>query len=512
MPAKTRQKLEFGDFQTPDALARRACNVLHRLGVSPRSIIEPTCGKGAFLRASVATFPTCTQFLGFDVNPHYVREAKSVDQASVQCEDFFLKNWTEALEGLQEPICVIGNPPWVTNSAIGSIGSANLPVKSNFQQVRGIEAITGSGNFDISEWMILHLLELLSGRDAVLAMICKTAVARKVLRHAWNWSLEISWSSIYGINAAEEFGAAVDACLLVCILRSGTTSSECAVYSHLETSVQDSTLAVRDGKLLADLDAFSTYGHLAGTSPIKWRSGIKHDCSRVIELRPIGQNKFTNGLGETVELESSYLYPMLKSSEVVKPSPKPSRYMLITQQSMADDTSQIKLKAPRTWDYLQAHADWLDGRASSIYQSRPRFSMFGIGPYSFAPWKIAISGFYKRLEFRSIGTFQDKPIVLDDTCYFLPCKAEHDASVLVKLLNSRAAKGFYRSFIFWDAKRPITAQLLKSLDLGRLAEEAGVSLPAWVDGPRQGSFLPFLGDRFVADQGRIQESTIHPPR
>ena len=492
MPAKPRQKLEFGDFQTPPALARRACDVVRRLGVSPRSIIEPTCGTGAFLRASVAAFPTCAKVLGFEVNPHYVQIAKTIKQANVQCEDFFLKNWPEALVDLREPILMIGNPPWVTNSVVGSIGGANLPAKSNFKNASGIEAITGKGNFDISEWMLLHLLELLSGQEAVLAMICKTAVARKVLHRAWNWGLEIRSASIYRIDASKEFGVAVDACLLVCVLESGRASRECAVYPDLEAIAQESTFAVHDGKLIADLDTFGRYGHLSGKSQIKWRSGIKHDCSRVVELRPNGQNEFTNGLGETVVLEPSFLYPMLKGSEVIRPDRTPSRYMLVTQNSMGDDTSRIKREAPRTWDYLQAHADRFDGRASSIYQNRPRFSMFGIGPYSFAPWKIAVSGFYKRLEFRCIGPFDNKPIVLDDTCYFLPFQTEEDAKIIVALLNSRAAEGFFRSFIFWDAKRPITAQLLTSLDLGMLAEEAGVALPAWADGPRQDSYLSLL--------------------
>ena len=96
---------------------------------------------------------------------------------------------------------------------------------------------------------------------------------------------------------------------------------------------------------------------------------------------------------------------------------------------------RIKREAPRTWDYLQSHADRLDARASSIYRNRPRFSVFGVGPYSFAPWKVAISGFYKRLDFRCVGPVEDKPVVLDDTCYFLPCRTEHDARLLAELLN-----------------------------------------------------------------------------
>ena len=174
----------------------------------------------------------------------------------------------------------------------------------------------------------------------------------------------------------------------------------------------------------------------------------------------------------------------------MKTHPTPSRYMLVTQRSVGEDTLQIKRQAPRTWNYLRSHASRLDKRASSIYRNRPRFSVFGVGPYSFAPWKVAISGFYKRLDFRCIGPVEDKPVVFDDTCYFLPCQTEHDAKLLTELLNSKAAKGFFHSLIFWDAKRPITVQLLASLDLRILAKETGASLPAWSETPQEPTLFP----------------------
>lgn len=485
MPTKTKQKVEFGDFQTPHELARKACEVLHRLGISPKSIVEPTCGKGSFLRASVAAFPTCTLFVGFEINSDYAEIAKAVEQADVHCEDFFQKDWPGTLDSLREPILVIGNPPWVTNSTLGTLGGANLPSKSNFRQLSGLDAITGKSNFDISEWMLLHLLECLSGRQAVLAMLCKTVVARKVLRHAWSENLQIAKSAIYSIDAAAHFGASVDACLLVCILEPGTTSKECTIYMNFHTSTHSSMLSVHDGRLVADLDSINTYGHLYGKSPLKWRSGVKHDCTRVMELRPKGGDNFENGLGEVVSLEPTYLYPMLKSSELMKPHPIPLRHMLVTQRFVGEDTLRIRRDAHRTWDYLLSHADDLDSRASVIYRNQPRFSVFGVGSYSFAPWKVAISGFYKRLEFRCVAPVKNKPVVLDDTCYFLPCHTERDARVLAELLNSEPARGFFRSFIFWDAKRPITAQLLADLDLGILASEVGISLPVWSDNPQQ---------------------------
>ena len=122
-----------------------------------------------------------------------------------------------------------------------------MPTKTNFHRRGGMEALTGKSNFDISEWMMSHLLECLSGREAVLAMLCKTAVARKVLRHAWSRELEIANAAIYRIDATEHFGVSVDACLLVCVLNPGATSDECAVYPRLDalTHPSDNCVSAR---------------------------------------------------------------------------------------------------------------------------------------------------------------------------------------------------------------------------------------------------------------------------
>ena len=157
------------------------------------------------------------------------------------------------------------------------------------------------------------------------------------------------------------------------------------------------------------------------------------------------------------------------------------------QRRVGQETDQIQRESPLTWEYLCQHGELLDRRGSSIYRNRPRFSVFGIGPYTFAPWKVAISGFYKSLSFKCIGPLDGRPVVLDDTCYFLPCHTEPDARGLADMLNSTAARDFFEAFVFWDAKRPITAQLLSSLDLAKLSSELGMPLPSWSADARQAS-------------------------
>ncbi|MCP9493110.1 MAG: class I SAM-dependent methyltransferase [Pyrinomonadaceae bacterium MAG19_C2-C3] len=478
---KTKRTTEFGDFQTPPELARKACEILTRLNFQPRTIVEPTCGRGNFLFAALESFPTFTKAIGIDISPAYIAEAKltigsRADKSRIEIieSDFFKTDWLSLLQYSPEPLLVVGNPPWVTNASLSVLNSSNVPDKSNFQKHNGFDAMTGKSNFDISEWMLIRILHLLKERDAVMAMMCKTAVARKLLLYAHKHDINFSEAHIYRLDALSCFNAAVDACFFVCKFSSAIRNPNCRVYDDFEAGTFQ-TISNRDDELIASLELFERWKHLRGAGK-KWRSGIKHDCAKVMELWQEEEGKYRNGFDEAVELESHYIFPMLKSSEVANSAVvSPKRRMLVTQNFTGEDTSSIAQAAPKTWAYLQCYAHLLDKRGSSIYKNRPRFSIFGVGEYSFAQWKIAISGFYKKLFFKVVEEYEGKPIVLDDTSYFIPCATRTEAYQLAELLNSNTAKEFYEAHIFWDAKRPITAELLRRLDLEKLAEELCLS-------------------------------------
>jgi len=474
---KSRAVFEFGNFQTPAGLADKVCRQLAARGIRPASVLEPTCGVGRFLVAAFDHFPSLTKAVGVEVNPQYAERARSCGaekglngRLNILQGNLFDMDIRNLVQSLPEPLLILGNPPWVTNADLGSLGSSNLPAKTNFKAHGGLDAMTGKSNFDVSEWIMLRLLECMRGRDAVMAMLCKTAVARKVLLHAWTTDLPISHSAIYNIDAAAHFGAAVDASLLI-VQSAESGDKQAEVFEDLANSSRPRLMGYHNGTLLADVDAHERLKYLQAREPLKWRSGIKHDCSKVMELTRIGE-RLVNGFGETADLEHSYVFPMLKSSDVASGNTRSiSRWMIVPQRTVAEDTAKLEHDAPRTWAYLSAHREFLDKRASSIYRGRPPFSIFGVGGYSFSPWKICISGFYKKLAFTVVGPHCDQPVMLDDTCYFLPCESSEHARRLGEVLNSRKAAEFFGAFVFWDAKRPITSDLLGKLDIAALARE-----------------------------------------
>ena len=474
----TANRIEFGDFQTPLALARAISSFLVDSGEVPESIVEPTCGRGSFIVAAAESFPRATAVHGFDINLKHIQEADEAvshrpgPKIRLSCADFFRVDWNAFLKTLSGRILILGNPPWVTNATLGAMNGKNLPAKSNFQGNNGFAAKTGKANFDISEWMLIKLADALHQRAGCIAMLCKTSVARKTLRHAWVNRLNIGRCSLHLINAKQHFGASVDACLLIFhtgIVEPGRSAS---VYPDLSFNGRMSTLGLAGRELVADVDEYLRLRDIDGIAYYTWRSGVKHDAAAVMEFLLDG-GQYVNGTQERCHLERTYLFPLLKSSDIANGRTIPERHLLVTQKKPSEDTIAIKSTAPKTWAYLNSHADLLNRRRSIIYQKRPRFSIFGVGDYTFSPWKVAVSGFYKNCRFEVVGTHHGKPIVLDDTCYFIPCQSEKEACFVCDLLNSDVCQRFLRAIVFFDAKRPITIGILNRIDLKRLAEHVG---------------------------------------
>jgi hypothetical protein len=354
-------------------------------------------------------------------------------------------------------LLVIGNPPWVTNSTLSTLNSKNLPKKSNFKNAKGIDAITGKGNFDIGEFISLKMLDLFSKENGYFAFLIKNSVVKNIVFEQKKNKYPISDIEKHTINAKQEFNASVDASLFVCKFNStpGFTAKEFDFY----TSKPRVTLGWVNDKFASNTEKYKKYQHLDGICPFEWRQGIKHDCAKIMELERI-EGGFRNALGEEFELEEDLIYGILKSSDLKENIIDNSRkYTIITQKRIGEETSQILERLPKTRAYLHRHKEHFLNRKSSIYNGKPMFSIFGVGDYSFKPYKVAISGLYKQTKFTLIkpnGTV----LLLDDTCYFIGFDTLEEAQKIQNLLNQIETQEFIESFMFTDSKRAITKDLL----------------------------------------------------
>lgn len=487
-PESVKSQEAYGDWQTNLELALNICRLLKDSGVNPKVIIEPTCGKGNFILAALQTFDSIEVIYGIEIHKPYLDELKTKilqyhihnpgkDKVKIHLynQNIFNFDFADIKKSFDKrEVLVLGNPPWVTNSKLGTLCKDNLPKKSNFKRLSGMDALTGKSNFDIAEYICRQMILLLSGENAFLALLLKNSVIKNILHEQKTNELPINNILQYSIDAKKEFNVSVAASLLFCSIND-TASKHCEIKDFY-TMKDIHEYGWVNNNFVSDIVLYQEYSYMDGRSPLTWWSGVKHDCAKVMELTN-NDGQYTNGIGEIVDIEEDMVYPLIKSSDIKGGMISSTRkYVIVTQKTTSDDTEWITIKYPKTYKYLSSHAEFFDNRGSRIYKGRSRFCIFGIGEYSFKPYKIAVSGLYKKPTFTIITPVSGKSVMLDDTCYMLGFDTLDDAVTTLQLLNSKPVQSFIESIIFADAKRVISKDLLMRIDLMKALEHSSFCL------------------------------------
>ena len=477
-------RAEYGDFQTNRNLSDNVCKLLKNKNTVPEIIIEPTCGKGNFIISSLKTFNNIKFIYGVEIYKPYVWETK------FSILDYFLNNENSNLPEIniyhynvfdfdfdkiaskhkEQNILVIGNPPWVTNSKLSSLGSDNLPLKSNFKKHTGIDAITGKGNFDIGEYISIKLLSIFSKLNGRFAFLVKNSVVKNILLEQQKAKYQISNIKQFDIDAKKEFNVSVNACLLLCSLNKEPNTSISEYDFYTNNLIREYGWV--NNKFVANIELYLKTKNIDGKFPFVWRQGVKHDASKIMELESVNGH-YLNNNKETFEIEKDLVYSLLKSSDLKGTVIDKSRkYTIVTQKKVGQETKYIKELYPKTYNYLFRNIEYFKKRKSSIYKGKPNFSIFGIGDYSFKPYKVAIAGMYKTTTFSLVLPNNSKPVMLDDTCYFIGFDTLIEAEITRVLLNKEITQNFIQSIAFKDAKRMITKDLLMRIDLNKIINNA----------------------------------------
>src|SRR5262249_23652006 len=153
------------------ALVAAVLGALGPIGRRWPRVLEPTCGRGHFLAGLLDQAEPPREIIGIEIQETHAAAARAVLNAHGSARgappvaaaivagslfDLDLRRdlaWRE-----RGPLLVVGNPPWVTNAALGVLESGNLPRKWNVKGARGLDARTGAANFDIAEAVWLKLI------------------------------------------------------------------------------------------------------------------------------------------------------------------------------------------------------------------------------------------------------------------------------------------------------------------------------------------------------------------
>jgi hypothetical protein len=160
---------------------------------------------------------------------------------------------------------------------------------------------------------------------------------------------------------------------------------------------------------------------------------------------------------EVVEaVEPDLLYPLLRGRDVQRWKAEPSACILMVQdpeKRRGYSEEWLQENYPRTYGYLKRFEEVLRKRAAfkryftrkdknnRIVETGPFYSMFDVGPYTFAPWKVVWTRIAK-IEAAVVGSHlmpylnQSKPIVPQETITLVECAGEDEAHYICALINS----------------------------------------------------------------------------
>src|SRR5436305_6201663 len=100
-------------------------------------VIEPTCGRGNFIEGLLNLSVPPREIQAIEIQNEHLEKARrftgysSSTRVVVRQENIFNLNLHQDLQWSETgPLLVVGNPPWVTNSELGTLGSDNLPQKT----------------------------------------------------------------------------------------------------------------------------------------------------------------------------------------------------------------------------------------------------------------------------------------------------------------------------------------------------------------------------------------------
>ncbi len=166
----------------------------------------------------------------------------------------------------------------------------------------------------------------------------------------------------------------------------------------------------------------------------------------------------------TVELEPDLIYPLLRGRDVRRWQAEPTYHILLTHwegdRLNAIPEKEMQQRYPKTWAYLKRFEKPLRERSGfkryftrkqkgQVVETGPFYSMFNVGDYTFAPWKVVWRYIASEMTAAVIGkdAQSSRLVIPDHRLMIVPLESEIEAHYLVSALNSAIGRFMVASSI-----------------------------------------------------------------
>jgi hypothetical protein len=141
-------------------------------------------------------------------------------------------------------------------------------------------------------------------------------------------------------------------------------------------------------------------------------------------------------------VETDILFPLIRTADLRRWSAKPEIMIILAQdpaRRIGISPAVMERKYPHIQSYLARYERVLRGRAAYrryFAKSDPYWTMFNIGPYTLAGWKVVWQRMGSTMRAAVCGQADGKPIVPQETLCFVAAATKGEAHYLCAVLNS----------------------------------------------------------------------------
>jgi SAM-dependent methyltransferase len=507
-PPSVRHRL--GEYYTPDWLAEKllAETLREDLGDASKRVLDPACGSGTFLvllikhirrrafAANVAPAQSLKRILrnvvGFDVNPLAVQAARAN----------YLLALGELLQSSREPLevpvyeidsvlgetdlpkfdYIVGNPPWVNWEDLPErYRRETLPLWERYglfpKRQTAMQTILGAAKYDLSMLMTYVAADRYLCPHGRLGFLISQAIFKTSAAGQGFRRFRLPDGTPLGVCRVEDlvklkpFDSAANRTAILVIEKGRETQYPVEYRHHVpgrthRWSAQPVSADPTSPWIAARPAALAALTRILGASDYRAREGantgganavfwVKAEArsSNRLTFRNVTEGARTPVPRRRVTIETDLVYPLLRGRNV-------SRWRALTEQSIvithrpgmklrAIPEIEMKSAFPKAFSYLKGFESLLRQRPAYkryFQATAPFYSLFNIGEYTFAPWKVVWRE--QAIPFRAavVGPAGGRVAVPDHKLMMVAVESEDEAHYLCGALNSllvRAAVAAY---------------------------------------------------------------------
>jgi len=183
-----------------------------------------------------------------------------------------------------------------------------------------------------------------------------------------------------------------------------------------------------------------------GANGVYWLEILTKRPDGLLVVRNITEGAKREVEPVTMEIEPDLLFPLLRGRDVHRWQAQPSGHILMVQdpeKRRGIDEEELQRCYPKTYAYLKHFEPVLRQRAALkryFKQDAPFYSMFNVGDYTFAPYKVVWREQAASLTCAIVKLEDAKPVMPDHKLMMVDCASEKEAAYLCAALNSAPAR------------------------------------------------------------------------